>query len=445
MNVRESILDTLPAPWAIAADSLTGQLIDGLALELDAAQEDIERLRRTHWVEHAYQLADLDGLAALVGVRRLPWEAQDLFRARLLPTVRARLAGALGPLDVQRFIADYLHRAEEALDRGERRALLVPGLRGRRDESAFAVDPRRPLRQPLVLLENPPQNRVSRNLQARGGRIPYLFRWQENNGGLDPAWPRFTLDGFAERRTTVPMLVNLSAGAFIGYRGTVPLGRRLTIGAVPDSADGLAVADLDGQDVSDRLFSCRRFVAGRPFDDGDLDRPARLPPLARGDNRWLYLSVGFYDLRGLDRFFFALTDEALREGAFDDSTFDNALFPAGDVVRLAMSWIESEPASFEVRVPRGLVVEPAEEVAASIDPPHRHVAQAAELAIDGLRAAGVRARLRFEPFRERQRQAVRARLPWQRLDPETASAGRADRLSLGARYGDSPLGETRFE
>ncbi len=445
MNFRDAILDSLPAPWAIAADSLSGQLVNSLALELDAAQEDIERLRRTHWVEHAYQLVDLEALAALVGVERLPWEAQELFRARLLPTVRARLAGALGPLDMQRFVADYLHRAEEALDRGERRALLVPGLRGRRDESAFAVDPQRPLRQPLVFCENPPRQRVSQTLAARGGRIPYLFRWQENNGGLDVAWPQFTLDGFPERRTTVPMLANLSVGAFIGYRGSVPLGRRLTIGLAPGDSDGRAVADLDGEDVSERLFSGRRFVAGRPFTDDDLEQPPRLPPMARGDNRWLYLSVGFYDLRGLDRYFFALADEALREGAFDDSTFDNALFPSGEVARLAMRWIESEPASFEVRVPRGLVIEPGEEVAASVDPPHRHVAQACALAIDGLRAAGVRARLHCVPFVERQRQTVRARLPWQRLDAETASAGRADRLSLGARYGDSPLGETRFE
>jgi hypothetical protein len=72
------------------------------------------------------------------------------------------------------------------------------------------------------------------------------------------------------------------------------------------------------------------------------------------------------------------------------------------------------------------------------------VADGLRQSIADLRAAGVRAEVVFEPFRETQAQAALGRTSWVRLDPEPGPSGR-DRLEVGARFDDSPLGTSRFD
>jgi hypothetical protein len=180
-----------------------------------------------------------------------------------------------------------------------------------------------------------------------------------------------------------------------------------------------------------------------PFSSADLDAEPRLPRMTRGANEWIFLSVGLYDVKGLNSFFFAIAGEQLREGVFDETFFDSSLFPSGAVAKLQMQWIETEPASFEVRVPRYIVAEEA--APASGAHLYANVAEALRDSIDQLHAAGVRAVVAFEPFVERQRQQVRAVLSWQFLDPERATAGRRDTISLGGRFGESGVEEGRFE
>jgi hypothetical protein len=193
------------------------------------------------------------------------------------------------------------------------------------------------------------------------------------------------------------------------------------------------------------LFGMSGFALGGPFSRDRFDAQPLIPRLARGANDWIFLSIGVYDVKGLDRFFFALADEALREGVFDQTSFDHALFPSGTVAHLEMEWIEEEPASFQVRVPRYLVAEPAERAAVLGRQAWEMVEEALRASIGELHAAGVRADVRFEPFVETQRHASRVQLPWKVLDPETGPAGRHDEVSVGGRFGDSPFGGARFE
>ncbi len=167
--------------------------------------------------------------------------------------------------------------------------------------------------------------------------------------------------------------------------------------------------------------------------------------LVRGRNDWIYLSLGLFDTRGLDHVFFALADDELYEGVFDQSRFDHALFPSGPAARLALSWVETTPAAFEVRVPRYLVAEPSELAAAGEAPPWQRVAEGLESSLAALHAAGVSSALSFVPFVETQPQQVRVALPWVRLEPEAGPAGRDEALSLGGRFGESTFGGTRFE
>jgi hypothetical protein len=432
--------ELLPSPYAIETGAVMGRLLDVVGLELDAVQEDLERVQQAHWIRTAARLFDVEKLGALVGIRRLPWETRDLFRERVLALVVARRHGAIGPHEVRRFVFDYVRSAERATG-----CTLVPGLEGL--DLAEAYQPVRPRFRPLRLVENPVHRRSSTALEARSGRVPYLFRWEEANRGLDETFVTVTITGAAPGVTVVPILANRTTGDLLGYAAALGFGRRLVVAPAPTAtaaAPRLAAASLDGRDVSADLFSLAGFRLGVPFTRAELDPAPRLPRLARGVNEWVFLSVGLHDVRGLDRFHFAIAGEDLREGVFDETRLDQALFPAGVRAQLSLQWDESEPASFRVEVPRHVTVEPA---GLEVDgrPVHAHVADTLVASLGELHAAGVRAQVRFRPFSERQPHHVSCRLTTMVLDPERAPAGSDDRVTLGGRFGESSLGGSRFE
>ncbi|HEX9821342.1 MAG TPA: hypothetical protein VGD07_17205 [Methylomirabilota bacterium] len=438
MNHLTRLLDLLPGPYAVADDAVLTSLLDVAALELETFQEDLDRMRQSHWIRFAYRLADAEKLAALVGIQRLPWEGLEMFRERVLAVVVARLAGALGPREIKRFVFDYLRKSEDVLG-----CTFVPGLQTLDLEQAFATESDPPRRRALALRENPRRERASAALRARAGRVPYLHRWSETNRGLEESVATFRLSGLAQGRTSVPVLANLTTGDLLGYADRIPFGRTLVVRA-GDGAGRPARATVDGADVTGRLFSLEGLTPGVPFTPAQLDAAPRLPRLARGDNEWIFLCLGLHDVRGLDHFAFALAGRDLYEAAFDRTAFDQALFPSGPVATLEMDWIETTPACFEVHVPRWMVSEPADLAAASTPRPHEQVAEGLVDTIRQLHAAGVRAEVHFRPFTERQPQHVTVRLPWKILDPETAPTGAAE-LTLGGRFGESPLGGARYE
>ena len=446
MKHLRALQSYLPDPYTLAPDAVLTQLLDTMALELECVDEDMDRLRQTHWVRTAYRLADAEKLAALVGVKRLAWEDLRTFRARLLPLVKARLAGALGPNEIKKFVYDYLRETENALSDTDNQLAyqLLPGLQRVPFEKAFAPVAERPLFRPLQLNENPTREKTSGVLAARGGDIPYLYRWSETNKGLDETQVTFALTGVYGGKTTVPILVNITTGDLIGYAKELPFGQRLEINA-KSGTDDTAVATLNGVDVSARVFSLRGFQLGVPFTRAQLDAQPRLPRVARGNNDWIFLAIGLFDIKGLNHFFFSIADQHLYEAVFDETVFNHALFPSGTVARLEMQWIETEPASFEVQVPRYLIAEPDTVSSAESMPMYAEIADGLRGAIADLRAAGVRSQVKFVPFSETQGQRVRVTLPWLVTDRQAGSAGTHDRLSLGGQFGETSLGDSRFE
>ena len=422
----------------MAEDAVIPAVLDDVALELEVFGEDLDRMRRTHWVNFAYRFADLDRIADLVGIQPLPGETLDSFRVRLLAMAEARLHGAVGPADIRSFVHDYLAGAERAL-----RSTLVPGLARYDFDGAFVPDDEHPRYRPLALVENPLRERRSATLEAIAGRVPYLYRWEEQNRGLFDSVASFAITGMPDGRTAVPLLVNITTRELIGYSGVLRVGQRLELvpaGAEPGTRRALAL--LDGHDVTDRVFSVSGFRLGIPFEPDDRDPEPLLPRLIGRTNAWTYLSGGLYDLKGLDHVFYSIADDTLREGVFEETFFDHAVFPSGPVARVEMWWTEKEPGSFEVRVPRYLTIAAPE---VSIDDVHELVEDALHTGIADIHAAGVRAQVVFEPFAETQGQHVRATLPWIVIPPETAPDGEGERLLFGARYGESGLDDARFE
>ncbi|MES2443252.1 MAG: hypothetical protein V4574_10515 [Pseudomonadota bacterium] len=437
MTTQERILDLLPPIYTAAPDGIVAALIGEFALEFDVIQEDLDRLRRTHWINHAYRFEDARKIGALCGVAPLPHETLESFRARLLPLIKAQLAGALGPAEIRRFVDSYLREAEQAYE-----AVFVPGL-ARSAVDRFEKAPDQPFYRPPTLREFPPRNRRSAALSARGGLVPVLFRWTETNAGLEHAVPSFRITGLGGRKTAVPLIANLTTGEMIFYPDRLLAGAELEI--VPDEkGDGRAArATLDGADVTAKLKSLSGFKLGTPFSAAQYDAAPRLPRLPRGPSEWVYLSVGLFDVRALDHMFFALADAELREGRFDETRFDHALFPSGPLARVEMGWTELEGASFEVDIPRTIVVEPGGAPAG--EAPHLLVAEAIERSIAMLHAAGVRATVRFTPFVERQEQRIRHSVSWFVVDSERGSAGTNDSFEFGFHFEETGLGRARFE
>lgn len=460
MSTLERILDAFPPIYAVDEGSVLRDLLDSVALELDAYAEDLDRLRRTHWFERAYRLGDLERIAALVGVQRRSWEPLELFRQRVRALVDARLAGSVGPRAVRTFVYEAVRGAESGLDGTlvpglERRAVASPGdPSGTRanaeslaaafagpeqdDEQDDGLDdgPWRPLR----LVENPTRVVRSPALTGRGGLVPYLHRWTDENHGLGPAPATMTLTGRSGGRTATPVIANLTTGQAIVYAGVLRVGQRLSIIQAPDqdAAGRRAIALLDDTlDVTDRVFSLSGFSLGVPFarDDGDPGGPL-LPMQNRGVNRWVYLSAGLFDVRGLDATYFQLADDELSEGAFDQTYFDESLFVSPIAARLDLRWTEHEPAAFTVVVPHGIVALPG---------PATEFADGLAADLEGLRAAGVRSRLELRPFTEQQRQVSSVGLPWLVVPPELGSAGGAVKVGVGGRFSDSAFDRSRFE
>lgn len=443
MAAIDTLLDLLPTPWTQDKRSVVAAVLDVGALELEAAQEDVDRLRRSHGFDTAYRLGDLVKLVALLGVTPLEWEDDlNALRPRARSLIDARLAGSVGKREIGRFVVDYLVRVAAALD-----VVLVRGLPSLRAwQDAYPDDTFAPGHdgiddegsQPLRFVEWPQRHRRSTQL----GIVPHLYRWTERNGGVFAASPRIEIIGLGDQRTAVPIVANLTTGQLVGWRGVIGTGRRLVIRADDDDT---VIAELDDEvsgrrDVSDRLFSVSHVEQGAPIGPADLDAVPQLFDLLQGDNELRYLNAGLYDVPGLDNVGFALAPDDLREGVFDQTTYNHSLFPAGPVAVLAMTWTERVPATFRIVMRRDVVLHRRDVV----DPLAGEVADALARGLDELRAAGVVAELEVRGMHEAQPQRVRVALPWVRLRPQVAPSGDGERLAVSARFGDSPLGDSRF-
>jgi len=439
MTAIDRILDVLPPPFSVAGDAVVTRLLDAFAIELDVQSEDLDLLRRTHWVEFAFRFRDVERLAELLGVDPLPGETLRSFRVRLLALAKARLDGAVGLDDIKGFVYAYVDGAERALQ-----STFVPGLNRFDEQGASEEHENHPAYRPLALLENPLRLRRSASLAALHGRVPYLHRWQERNAGLTDTVATFAVTGLSGGRTAVPLLVNLTTGDLVGYAGVLRVGQRLTLDRAGGEDERDALVRLNGVDVTERAFSVSGFVPGVPFTPSELDERPLLPQLVRGENRWIFLSVGLFDVRGLDRIFYAIADEQLYEGVYDGTFFDHSVFPGGPVATLEMAWTEVEPAAFEVHWPRTVVIEAPEVAGALGGPVHERLAEGIRATLREIRAAGVRADLCLDSFRETQAQVVRVTLPWIVVEPERGPTGDGAKVALGARFGESALDGSRF-
>ncbi|MBK9745253.1 MAG: hypothetical protein IPO91_00600 [Chloroflexi bacterium] len=272
------------------------------------------------------------------------------------------------------------------------------------------------------------------------GGVEPLWQFSVENKGLDPAYLDVLMVGLFSGPEYVPTLINITTGEALLFLGQVPPGQRLWLDGQPD---GSVRAHLERADVTASLRSVTGVIPGTPWDNAQVQTPAKAITLARGRNDLWFLPLAHYDALGLDRFLLALADLALQQGRYDAATFDHALFYQDPAVNLNVSWVETQPATFRVALPGGALRTDAGRTATGVAS-REELQTSLDVAVNKLRAVGVASSVEIEPFREVQPMTdyLIAVLPI--TVREAASMG-ADQLpDAGGVFGVTPFDESTF-
>ena len=370
-----------------------GELVRGMlgvpAIQLEILDEDAREVQIAHWFATARSLDEGAKLAALLGFAPEQWQELELFRAWVETTRDAILRdGSVTPAALQRFVKDYLTRFESAT--------------GTTMVSRIDAWETTPSKTRAAFVEMPQRRRTARPLAAAAyGGIEPLTQFSIDQKGLDETVASFLLTGLPSGPEAVPVIVNLTTAQALVFLGTVPIGQRLAIRA---AADGSVTAHLEATDVTDRLRSVEGVAPGTVWTA--VLTPARAITLRRGQNDFWFLPVAHYNLPGLDRFLLALPDLTLKQGRYNSTAFDQALFAQDAAMLLLLAWLETAPAAFDITLPAGAMISTAGQLNRA-ESDRDTVEAALNEGVGQLKAAGVAASLRLLPFTDIQMQGER--------------------------------------
>lgn len=441
MDRLTAMLERLPPPYEIGAGSVLHQLLSVVDLQLRIFDEEMDRVQRSHWVDHAFDRGDLAKLGALFAVSPGSWEPDDLFRARLKATIVAMLQGSVTRTQLERVLVRILTGAQQAL--GTRYMELrpvVPGGRANFPDGPGADPPR------AEFVEFPDRIRRSPELLDRRGLVRPLETFTVVNDGIDPTVVEMAITGVAGGRTAMPVLVNRTNGAAIGFRGLVPAGHTLVLRTGGDTVS----ARLEGRDVGDRVISTQAFAPGPGRPDPSLDEVARLPRLERGANTLWFISLARYDDPGLDAAMFGVAEEALHQGRFATSgvegggRWDDAVFFADPAAGIDAWWVERTPATFRFDIPAGVV---RREAGRRADPEgdRTELFRLLGETVDRLRAAATVGTAAPVRLRETQPAADRLTVLAPISTTERGSAGEPVLVGTGMRFDTTARDESRYD
>lgn len=427
MNRLDAALERLPPVYDTGRDTLLRGLVEHVVLELETLDEDRVRVQRTHWVGTASDRADLARLGALLDRAPEPWESDDLFRDHLVAIARARLAGGLRRGPIGGFARDLLVAASARLGLD-----LVPGWSEKRGGIAFSEE-----EGPGPAIVDNPMG-VWRLRPGKNGLVRPLDRFEVHNHGLDPAPLDLTLVGLAGGRTCVPVIAAVG-GRMLGFVGRVPAGARLVVRAAGEAA----TATLDGDDVTDGLFSVDGWRAGRSLTRDEVVRPAKALVLPVGKTAFRVLDAGFLGAPAFDRVTFAVAREPLEQGEYGDP-FDGSVFQQPPSMALELRWSARRRAAFRVDLPGG-VARATPPFVPDRDETRGRVIAVIARATGELRAAGVVAEVALHPLRSSMPLGDRVVVGTGRRLQESARPAPAPPPDLGALLDLTPLDRSRLE
>jgi hypothetical protein len=348
------------------------RFLDQPAVQIEVIDEYAARVQRSHWFNQTVEIDEAARLAALLDFIPEPWQTLDLFRTWIHSQRDATLLhGAVTVAGITRFVSEYTKGFEDAADvRFEARS--------------------------AELVEQPTRRRYAA-APAVGGLAP-LSRFSIEMKGLDDTTASLLLTGLGGGPESVPVVVNLTTGEGLVFIGNVAPGQRLWLQA---QDDGLVTARLERADVTASVRSITGLAPGTVWEASQVQNPPRSLRLVRGVNDLWFLTVAHFDAFGLDRVLLGLADLALQQGRWEETRFDHALFHQDPGVQLRMTWLETAPASFQVRLPLGLALRRAT-AAGRVEHDRDQFATSVDAGVRRLRAAGVRSDVVALSFAETQ-------------------------------------------
>jgi hypothetical protein len=394
---------------------LVERLLEHPAQQIEIAAAEALEVQRAHFFDDALELDEVEGLAALLGISREPWQDLQLFRA-------------------------WVHSQRDAmlLDGG----VTVDALRGFAESYSSSFEQSTGLRlhgSTPALQENPLIRKFARPPVAADDTVP-LTQFTVDVGSLDETVASFLLVGLPAAPESMPLIVNLTTGDALMFRGNVGAGQRLWLRAGPGRA---MTAQLERRDVTDRLTSIRDLVPGTPWSTAQIETPAQAIRLVHGENRLWFLPVAHFDELGLDRFLLSLASLAQVQGRWDAAMFDSALFYQEPAVMLKLTWVETQPAAIEVSV-QSQSIRRRMPTSGTPDQARDLLHLAIDTGVRRLKAAGIRSAVRMREFTELQRSSefLTAVLP---LRINEAGATGADRFpDKGGVFGVTDYGDSTF-
>jgi hypothetical protein len=387
-----------------------GGVLEVPASELEMADEIAREIQRMHWFDRTYELEHAAMLAALLDLPPQPWQELDTYRPWVHALRDAMLKeGGVTVDGIQSFIGAYAEAFESAT------AVDAVGQVGEWTTALAAPDA--PANAAPAFIEYPRVRRFARFPAA--GALEPLSHFNVVNRGFTESALSFLMTGTSMGREAAPLIANLTTGEALLFADEVPEGKRLWI-----RANG--TAQLEDEDVTAKLRYVAKLEPGRAVTGADLTTPAKPLTLRRGTNELWFFPLALFDVRGLDRFLFAMPDLAVTEGRFDTSAFDRALFYQQPLMVLFASWLEESPATFEAHLPAAILR--SKRPAGEARERRTLLGSALSEGVEKLRAAGVAAAVTLDGFGETQRQLDRLRLVMPIRLNEYGSTG-ADRIT----------------
>lgn len=408
-----------------------GPLVEGVlgapAVELERLDEDGLAVQRAHWFDATLDVGEAAMLAAVLGIEREPWMDLAALRAwvHAIRDVRLRW-GATTRMATIHFVSEYVGRYQEFTA-----LTALPSV-----AAADWIDSPSDSRPALV--ENPTRWRVERAPSDDG--ISPLARFSVSNGGLDETNPSFLLVGLPGEPEVAPAIVNVTTGQALLFQGSVRTGQRLWL---RPRDDGSMSAYVERDDRSGELRSLEGVVPGEEWQPERLESPARAMTLAPGDNTLFFVTLGVYDLHGLDRFVFAVPGLEREPARFDETGYDSAAFHQEARLTLHLGWKESRPAAFEVHVPAGVLRSKAGALAEALAV-RQNVELAVRRGLDIIRPAGVQAAARLRILSEVQPQGDGLRIVAPLHLREMGATGADSLPDRAGGYGSTDFDESTF-
>jgi hypothetical protein len=408
MKRADDMAARLPALYR--EGEMVGKVLTQPAVQVEIIDEYAARVQRAHWFNETLELNEAAKLAALLDFVPEDWQTLGLFRAWVHAQRNATLLdGAVTRKGIERFLAEYKAGYENAVDTQFERAQAE-------------------------LVEYPSRRRYI-SAPATGGGLAPLSRFTVENKGLDETTASILLTGLPGGPESVPVVVNLTTGDAIFFLGNVAPGERLWIR--PDGAL------LEREDVSSKVRSVTGLVPGESWSPSQVQNPANPIRLVRGANDIWFLTVAHFDAFGLDRFLLGLADLALQQGRWEETRFDHALFYQDPAVQLRMTWVETEPASIQARLPLGLARRRVTQ-AGRVENDRDQFTASVTQGVARLKAAGVRSEVVALSFRETQPTGdfLTGRLP---LAVKEAGSTGSDRMpEMGGVFSVTGFGDSTY-